>query len=177
MSRLERLATVHEDRVAEYCLHIAIGLGAMRARRPDEAVAHYCRALDIADELGTAIQRSVARAVFAFWALTTRTPGYASVVSDAIAYLNQVRDNSAWSLIEKLALRWAAEGRLRPAAVIVGYLERHHIGHAALVPQRCAAVDLLSGAAEAWPWLREGKQLERDQLFDLALVELGTGGT
>jgi predicted ATPase/DNA-binding SARP family transcriptional activator len=173
VSRLQRLATVDGDRVAEYCFHIAIGMRAMRARQLDEAEAQYRRALDIADELGTVLQRSVARAVFAFWALTTRTPGHVSVVRDAIAYLNQVRDNGAWSLIEKLALRLALDGRLQPAAVILGYLQRHHIGHATLVSQRRAAADLIAAAPDSGRWLGEGACLDRDRLFDFALAELG----
>jgi predicted ATPase/DNA-binding SARP family transcriptional activator len=174
MSRLERLATTYHDRVAEYCVHLALGLRAMSARRPQDAVSHYRRALDIAEELGTVLQRSVASALFAFCALVTRMPDHLPVVRNAIAYLHQVRDNGVWGLIEQLAIRWTREGRLHAAAVILGHLERHNVGHASLASHRRAAVATVVAAPEAACWLQTGAQLSRDELFDFALAELDT---
>ncbi len=172
MARLERLTRTYHDPVAEYCLHLALAMRAMNARNRHEAEQHFQIALTIADELGV-LQRSVARAAFANWALTTRMPGHVAVVRDAIIYLNQVRDNGAWTVIELQAIRWAAEGRLQAAAVILGHLERHSIGHAALMAQRHTAVDIVATAPDGGAWLRWGAKLDRDQLFDFALVELG----
>ena len=130
---------------------------ATRWRTTSGLVLALTAAVVVADMMGGALHIGVARQVLAASALRIRSDDADSTVAGVLAYLHDVQDSGAWSLLEGVAIRWANDGRLDDAAVVLGYLERHDIRHSMNVRARPGALDrATAGCADR---LRDGASL------------------
>ncbi len=171
IERLRRLSRSIDDPGSEYCCELATAIRAVSERRSEDAEFHLRRAMEIADSMGGVLHIGVARQVLAGWALRTRAADADSTVAGALAYLHDVQDSGAWSLLEAVAIRWARGGRQHDAAVVLGHLERHGIRNATNDPERPRALARVA-AAECADRLRYGATLDRDQIVEFTVTAL-----
>ena len=174
IERLRRLSRCIDDPGSEYCLELATAIRAMWGRRSDEAELHVRRAMEIADSMGGALHIGVARQVLATWAMRTRADDADSTVAEALAYLHDVQDSLAWSLLEAVAIRWARDGKQHDAAVVLGHLEHHDIRTSSNDRERPRALARLA-AADCAGRLRYGATLDRNQIIEFAVATLRRG--
>jgi hypothetical protein len=81
-----------------------------------------------------------------------------------------------WTCLESLAAHWARESPA-DAALILGYLDEHHIGHGGLRSRRERAATLVREHTEAGKWLRTGATHQKSDLLAKVIEELETTST
>lgn len=72
--------------------------------------------------------------------------------------------NTTWIAVESLAAHWAP-GQPELACLILGYLDRHGIGHAGLRSRRARAASQVRVHPQAEQWLRAGADHEKNDLL------------
>lgn len=66
-------------------------------------------------------------------------------------------------------VHWTSVGRITPAAVLLGYLERHDVHHSIGVAARQHAADVIHQHPEASASIAIGRSLDRDELVAYTL--------
>ena len=88
-------------------------------------------------------------------------------------------DNRIWSrvyaVLASLADRWSGEGRVGPAATLIGFLEvRDPIGLFLVARQRERAAATINAHPDAVSWKARGASMDRNAIIDYALTEVTT---
>jgi hypothetical protein len=95
----------------------------------------------------------------------------------ALRRLQETRNWSyTWICLESLAAHWAGE-RPAVAALILGYMDEHHMAHGGLRSRRERAAALVREHAEAGEWLRAGATHQKSDLLARVIEELETTST
>ena len=90
--------------------------------------------------------------------------------------LSRVYAGRSWSEILRAVLytfvHWTSVGRITPAAVLLGYLDRHDVHHSIGVAARQQAADVIHQHPEASASIAIGRSLDRDELVAYTLEHL-----
>ena len=90
--------------------------------------------------------------------------------------LSRVYAARSWSEILPAVLytfvHWTSVGRITPAAVLLGYLDRHDVHHSIGVAARQQAADVIHQHPEASASIAIGRSLDRDELVAYTLEHL-----
>ena len=144
--------------------------------RLDEARQHFTRALALGQRMGERYTTSETRWSLANIAIAVKQPGAGPELRDALAELWTIRAWSFWMGAELAALELLNWDRTEATAMVLGYLEARGIRHGVRPERRRQALDRLAHLPESAAWMRQGAELERDQIVSYlfaALEDLG----
>ena len=151
------------------------GMVARTEGRIDAAFDLLGRALAGAEQTDNRLLAGLARLSIAVSATVTNAAGADAALRDSLSNLYALRDWHTWLIVEATALHWAATGRVEPAAVLLGHLERVDIRHGAFSRRREQALETVQVLPNAESLMQRGARLDRDQVIAYALDELGGG--
>ncbi|MGE4164340.1 MAG: BTAD domain-containing putative transcriptional regulator, partial [Vicinamibacterales bacterium] len=144
------------------------GAGERAAGHRDVALAHYRAALE---DCRVAGNRNIEALTVAWLAAQTGLDERTSTYRDALSWLRDEREwMGLWICLESLAAHWA-QSDPEGAAIILGHLEQHHIGHAGVAARRRRALDTINGSDLAGA-LERGARMNRAHLIDVVLERL-----
>lgn len=142
------------------------------------ALVEYERCVELASRNGARLHETWARTMLAARATDAGWPDAERRFAETLRYLGANRVWSrAYGVLAALADRWAAAGRIEPAANLIGFLEvQDPIGLLLVATQRARAQVAVNAHPTAPEWKAEGARIERTAIIDFALNELGEEG-